>query len=105
VHRSTQLETDKAIDPNKEVYSGFDGTTLGEMLWRDGVRRVFVGGLATDYCVKRTVLNALKRGFETVLLEDTIRGVDVRPGDSERAVKDMRAHGAQIATYPNMVGG
>jgi len=88
----------KATDPEREAYSGFDGTGLGEELRRRGVRRVFVGGLATDYCVKSTVLDALKLGFETVLLEDAIRGVDVRAGDSGRAVEDMVAKGARRAT-------
>ena len=62
-----------------------------------GIQRVFIGGLATDYCVKSTVLDALKIGFETVLLMDAIKGVDVNPGDSERAIKEMIERGAKKA--------
>lgn len=88
----------KATDPGREAYSGFDGTGLGEELRQGGVGRVFVGGLATDYCVKSTVLDALRLGFEAVLLEDAIRGVDVEPGDSVRAVGEMVTKGALKAT-------
>ena len=87
----------KATDPEKETYSGFDRTGLGAVLRRQGVRWVFVGGLATDYCVKHTVLDALTLGFVTVLLEDAIRGVEVQPGDSARAIAEMVAQGAQTA--------
>jgi nicotinamidase/pyrazinamidase len=93
----------KATDPNKEAYSGFDGTTLGEELRRKGVSRVFVGGLATEYCVKNTVLDALELGFETALLEDAIQGLDVRSGDSEKAVEMMKTKGAWIVTYSNLM--
>lgn len=106
-HRDLQLPegaivVSKATYPTKEAYSGFDGTHLEASLQRRGVRRVFVGGLATDYCVKSTVLDARKRGFETVLLEDAIRGVDVKPGDSERAVDEMVENGAQKTTYSDV---
>jgi nicotinamidase/pyrazinamidase len=56
-----------------------------------------VGGLATDYCVKATALDALKEGFEVVVLEDAVRAVDVNPGDGERAMAEMMAAGARIA--------
>jgi len=88
----------KAADPEREAYSGFDGTDLREKLNSKGVTRVFVGGLATDYCVKSTVLDAVKLGFETVLLKDAVRGVDLNPGDSEKAVKEMMIAGAKKAT-------
>jgi nicotinamidase/pyrazinamidase len=93
----------KATDPNTEAYSGFDGTNLGEALRRKGVRRVFVGGLATDYCVKSTVLDAVQLGFETVLLEDATRGVDVKLGDSERAIEEMKAKGVHMVTYSKLM--
>ncbi|MCW4020756.1 MAG: nicotinamidase [Candidatus Bathyarchaeota archaeon] len=85
----------KATSPEKEAYSGFDGTPLGEELKNAGLKRVFVGGLATDYCVKSTVLDALRLGFETFLLEDASRGVNVNLGDSEKAIKEMLAKGAK----------
>jgi nicotinamidase-related amidase len=88
----------KAMDPSKESYSGFDGTALADELKKDGVTRVFVGGLATDYCVKNTVLDAIKLGFETVLLLDAIRGIDAKPGDVEKAIGEMAARGAERAT-------
>lgn len=88
----------KGIDPNKEAYSGFQGTDLTERLRRQKIEQVFVGGLATDYCVKNTVLDALKAGFKTVLLEDASRGVNIHPEDSKQAVEEMRKAGASIVT-------
>lgn len=87
----------KAMDPDREAYSGFDGTDLAQSLREKEVKRIFVGGLATDYCVKNTVLDALREGFETVLLVDAIRGVEVNPGDNERAVAEMVEKGAVLA--------
>lgn len=99
-HPSLQLPKNvkivsKAIDPFKEAYSGFEGTDLGDFLKKRGIKRVFVGGLATEYCVKYTVLDALKLGFETFLLEDAVKGIDAKPGDVERAVKEMLEKGAR----------
>ena len=88
----------KAMDPSKESYSGFDGTMLGDKLKDKGVTRVFVGGLATDYCVKNTVLDAIALGFGTVLLLDATRGIDVKLGDVEKAIGEMVAKGAERAT-------
>jgi len=85
----------KATNPAKEAYSGFDVTGLGEELKAMGVTRGFIGGLATDYCVKSTVLDALNLGFKTILLEDAVRGVNVKLGDSEKAVKEMLEKGAK----------
>jgi nicotinamidase/pyrazinamidase len=62
-----------------------------------GTSRLFVGGLATDYCVKATVLDALKEGFEVVVLEDAVAAVDVTPGDGARALDVMRDAGARLA--------
>ena len=84
----------KAMNPDREAYSGFEGTDLTQQLREKGVKQVFVGGLATDYCVKNTVLDALKEGFETVLLTDAVRGVESR--DSKRAVKEMVSRGAEL---------
>ncbi len=83
-------------DSLKETYSGFDETNLEEDLKRKNIRRVFVGGLATDYCVLNTVLDALRLGFETFLLTDAIKGVNVRPIDSEKAIKVMKSKGVHI---------
>jgi len=92
----------KATTPNKEAYSGFDGTNLEKDMIEKGVRRVFVGGLATDYCVKNTVLDTVKAGFEAVLLADATLGVNVNPGDSEKAIKEMVEAGAKTASLADV---
>jgi nicotinamidase/pyrazinamidase len=89
---------DKGDDASKPGYSAFDGTGLAELLRDRGVDRLVVAGLATDYCVRQTVLDALDAGFAVVVLEDAIRGVDVEPGDSARAIAEMRAAGAAFAS-------
>jgi len=86
----------KAVTPDADAYSAFGGTDLALRLRHDGVRRVVVGGLATDYCVLNTVLDARAAGFEVVLLADAVRAVDVRPGDGARALEDMRKAGARL---------
>ena len=85
---------------DEEGYSGFDGRDdrgigLAELLREQSVERILVGGLATDYCVKHTVLDGLKHGFKVILLEDAVRGVNLQPGDSERAVAEMLRAGAE----------
>jgi nicotinamidase/pyrazinamidase len=85
----------KATSPSIESYSGFDGTDLEQELRNKNVKRVFIGGLATDYCVKNTVLDALNLGFEAVLLTDATRGIDRRPGDTQNAIQEMIEHGAK----------
>lgn len=92
-HSRLQVIVSKATVPDQEAYSGFEGTALAEILRQRGVKRVLVGGLATDYCVKATALDARKAGFEVIVLEDAIRGVEVKPGDCERAVEEMRRAG------------
>jgi nicotinamidase/pyrazinamidase len=84
----------KAVNPNAEAYSGFEGTELALKLKELGIKKVFIGGLATDYCVKNTVLDALKNGFKTFFLEDASRGVNLKPEDSENAIKEMINKGA-----------
>jgi nicotinamidase/pyrazinamidase len=88
---------DKGQDPNSQGYSGFQDTRLGDLLRERGVDRLFVTGLATDYCVKNTVLDARALGFDVTVVEDAIRGVEVNPGDSEHALEEMRAAGAEFA--------
>jgi nicotinamidase-related amidase len=88
--------------PSVEGYSGFDHTDLERKLKGDGVDRVFVGGLATDYCVKYTVLDAVEKNFETILLMDAIKGVNREPGDAERAIDEMVKKGAKKATLPEI---
>ncbi|MFQ6125903.1 MAG: nicotinamidase [Candidatus Heimdallarchaeota archaeon] len=92
----------KATNPSKEAYSGFDSLQFKEELEQKSIKRIFVGGLATDYCVKSTVLDALKFGFETILLVDAIRGVNVKPRDSEKAIEEMIRKGVLTATLTNV---
>jgi nicotinamidase/pyrazinamidase len=88
---------DKGQDPNSQGYSAFQDTPLLDLLRERGVDDLFVAGLATDYCVKNTVLDALRLGFDVTVVEDAVRGVDVEPGDSERALREMEEAGAHLA--------
>lgn len=92
----------KATEPEREAYSGFQGTDLAARLRAQGVTRVFVGGLATDYCVLNTVRDALAEGFAVWLLQDAVRAVNVHPGDGERALKEMRDRGAQVVRLEDL---
>jgi nicotinamidase/pyrazinamidase len=88
---------DKGQDPGTEGYSGFDGTQLEQLLRERRIDKLTVVGLATDYCVKHTALDALSAGFEVSVDREAVRGVEVEPGDSERALDEMREAGATIA--------
>ncbi len=92
----------KATRPQEEAYSGFEGTDMDEKLKALGVKRLFVGGLATDYCVLSTVKDALKLGYRVYLLLDAIRAVDVNPGDGERAIEEMKSLGAIPITLEDL---
>ena len=91
----------------EDGYSGFTvrepasgeehGTGLEEILRRRGVARVVVAGLATDYCVRETVLDALRLGFTATVLTEAVRAVDLQPGDGQRALEEIRAAGATLA--------
>jgi nicotinamidase/pyrazinamidase len=85
----------KATTPEQDAYSGFQGTDLDRRLRETDIRRLFIGGLATDYCVLNTVRDALRLGYEVFLLTDAIRAVDVQPGDGLRAEEEMARLGAQ----------
>jgi nicotinamidase/pyrazinamidase len=87
----------KAHTRDAEAYSGFQGTDLAAALAARGIRRVIVCGLATDYCVKATALDARRAGFDVVVIEDGIRGVEVRPGDCDKAIDEMKASGIRLA--------
>lgn len=92
----------KGIDPGVDSYSAFfdnaamRSTGLGEYLQEIGVRRVVLLGLATDYCVKFSALDALRLGFETLVVEDGCRGVNLEPQDAQRALEAMREAGAKL---------
>ena len=92
----------KGQNPNSPGYSAFEGyTSKGSTFLSDlrerQIDHLYIGGLATDYCVKDSVLDALRAGFEVTVLGDAIAGVDVRPGDSARAIAAMQEAGAEIA--------
>jgi nicotinamidase/pyrazinamidase len=88
---------DKGQARDTEGYSGFEGTELARLLHERDVEHVTVVGLATDYCVKNTALDALREGFAVTVDSSATRGVDVEPGDSERALDEVRAAGASVA--------
>ncbi|MBI4755208.1 MAG: nicotinamidase [Betaproteobacteria bacterium] len=88
----------KATGADQDAYSGFGGTDLDLRLRELGARRLFVGGLATDYCVLNTVRDARRLGYEVVLFEDAIRAVDVNAGDGARAVSEMRQLGTIVTS-------
>lgn len=88
----------QATDPSKEAYSGFDGTNLDFQLKMYGTKRLFVGGIATDYCVLNTVRDALKLGFQVLLMTDCIRAVNVNPDDGDKAIAEMVSLGAVLIT-------
>lgn len=92
----------KGADPRRDSYSGFfdngrrDETGLGDLLKQRGVTEVDVMGLATDYCVKFTALDAISLGFKTCVIQAGCRGVERAPGDCERAIAEMRRGGITI---------
>jgi nicotinamidase/pyrazinamidase len=91
-----QLVITKGSNPTQDAYSGFQGTELARILRDRGVQRVVVCGIATDYCVRATAQDALHEGFEVLLLEDAIRGVEVQPGDCQQAIEELREAGATV---------
>ena len=94
----------KATTVEHDAYSGFQDTDLDTMLHSARIRRLFVGGLATDYCVLNTVRDAIGLGYKVLLLGDAIRAVDVQPGDGLRAEEEMTGLGAQRITLEGIAG-
>lgn len=97
----------KGMDPEEDAYSCFQGRTehgtpFAEALAARGIRRLFVGGLATDYCVRSTALDALRAGLEVVVLVDAVRAVDLTPGDGARALDEVRRAGAGLARLDDL---
>jgi nicotinamidase/pyrazinamidase len=88
---------DKGQDAATEGYSGFEATDLAELLRERGVDQVTVAGLATDYCVKNTALDALRGGFGVTVDSTATRPVELQPGDGQRALEEVRAAGGSIA--------
>jgi nicotinamidase/pyrazinamidase len=94
---------DKAQSAEQDPYSAFEGTELHSWLSEKGVQRLFIGGLATEYCVLNTANDALRHGYEVVLLEDTIRAIDPAAGKS--AIENLRSSGACISQSGELFDG
>ena len=92
----------KAASPEADAYSAFGGTDLAARLRAGAATRLFIGGLATDYCVLNTVRDALAEGFAVLLLADAIRAVDVTAGDGARALREMQQLGARPIRYEDL---
>lgn len=98
----------KGINPELDGYSAFEGVTddgrmLTELLRELEVRKIYISGLATDYCVLCTTLEALRNGFKVTVLADAVAGVDIVPGESSCAIEDMVNAGAQLATVDGLL--
>jgi len=94
----------RGTDMHEDGYSAFSNVALFDLLRGDGANRLFVAGLATDYCVHATVLDARKLGFEVVLLGDAVRGVNRRPGDESRALREMIESGVSVFARSHIAG-
>ncbi|MBS0298858.1 MAG: nicotinamidase [Proteobacteria bacterium] len=93
----------KATARESDAYSGFSGTQLDALLQSLHIRRVFVGGVATEYCVGNTVKDALRLRYAAFVLEDAVRAIDRQPGDGQRALQEMLRLGAQLIRYEELV--
>jgi nicotinamidase/pyrazinamidase len=104
-----EVELDGMVDVGRaredEGYSGFENSELAEILRDRDVEKVYVCGLATDYCVRASAIDACKGGFDTTVVEDAIRAVNVEPDDGERAIADMQGAGAKVATSDEILAG
>jgi len=94
----------KATTVEMDAYSGFQGTDLDARLRAANIRRLYIGGLATDYCVLNTVSDALRLGYLVLLLGDAIRAVEMQTGDGQRAIDQMLGLGAQYITVEGLAG-
>lgn len=98
---STALIIDKPCRAELETYDGFSGTHLDETLHQQNIQRLWVGGLATDYCVLNTVLEGLRSGYEVIVLTQAVRAVDLQPSDGQRALAAMAEQGALLWDQPS----
>jgi nicotinamidase/pyrazinamidase len=89
---------DVGVERDDEGYSGFEKSKLADLLHEKGVDEVAVVGLATDYCVRASTIDSCREGFDTTVVTDAIRAVEVESGDGERALQDMKRAGAKLAT-------
>lgn len=101
---TSAIVVSKATQPDRDAYSGFERTELDRLLHDAGAERLFVGGLATDYCVLNTVRDALALGYKVFVLADAIRAVDVHVDDGARALTEMERLGAITITSSTIAG-
>lgn len=94
----SDLVISKATRVDKDAYSALDGTPLAEALRARGIKRLFIAGLATDYCVRATGRDARAAGLDVVILADAVCAVNVQPGDGERALAELVAEGCALST-------
>ena len=103
------IDLDAVVDVGQgrddEGYSGFEGSDLARILRDNRVDEVYVCGLATDYCVRASAIDACREGFDVTVVQDAVRAVEVNPGDSERALADMRQAGARVASSDQVLAG
>jgi nicotinamidase/pyrazinamidase len=92
----------KAGERDHEAYSAFVGTPLDTQLFAAGVRRLFLGGVATDFCVRHTALDALRSRYAVVLLHDAVRAINVHPGDGTAAESEIAGLGGQVITFKDL---
>jgi nicotinamidase/pyrazinamidase len=101
------IDVEAIVDVGRERedqgYSGFEKSNLAELLREHDVDEVVVSGLATDYCVRASTIDACREGFDVAVATDAVRAVEVEPGDGERALDEMRAAGARTATSGEIV--
>ena len=107
-HRELQLAPgvtiiSKATDPKREAYSAFENTSLEEKLRDLGTETLFITGIATDYCVKATVLDSLRLGFKTTILFDACKAVNINPGDGSAAIEEMIKRGAWMSVTSRII--
>ncbi len=95
----------KGTGTEDDGYSAFEATNINleEYLKKHGIDHLYVTGLATDYCVRATTLDALKKGFKVTVVSDAVRGVDVNPGDVQRAIDEMKQAGAEFKTSDEVI--
>jgi nicotinamidase/pyrazinamidase len=103
------VEVDAIVDVGRgrddQGYSGFEKSDLAQLMRDRDVDEVYVCGLATDYCVRASAIDACREGFDVTVVRDAVRGVEVNPGDSNRAFEDMREAGAAVATSDEVLAG
>jgi len=94
----------KATTESKVAYSAFEDTELAEELEKNNINTLYVCGLATDVCVRSTVLDGLKLGLTVIVVSDAVKAVELEPGDGDRAIHEMNAAGAEIVESSMVIG-